>query len=390
MAGGAVAAPRGGRRTAYATLACTLVAGIVVFLESVVTNLPGSPWPVWWWVSFTLLVVVQLVATGLVPRPAGTPVNAWLTALVVLALTTFLLYADHGLTAAFIVVSAAAVARHASTRALAGVIALQTVVATTGIALVGWPVVDVVAGIVVYAGFQSFGALVVLAARRETEARHELTQTHAALRSTVARLEEVSRDAERLRISRDLHDVIGHQLTALILELEVASHHVGGSEAEQHVLRARTVAKGLLADVRATVGEMRTPPAALGPRLSAIARDVRGLEVSVRVVEDVPIDDETAQTILRCVQEAITNTLRHAEADHLDVVVEARRSGLQLRAVDDGRGAADVELGHGLTGMRERMEALGGSLEVRSRRGEGFVIEGRVPAADGLPVREPA
>lgn len=373
-------APREGRRTAWATLACTLVAGVVVFLESVVTDLPGSPWPVWWWCSFALLVAVQLVATGLVPRPAPVPERVWLVALVVLALTTFLLYAEHGLTGAFLVVSAAAVARHASTRALLGVITLQTLAASTGIALSDWPLVDVVAGVFVFAGFQAFGSLVVLAARRETEARHELARTHAELRATVAELEAVSREAERLRIARDLHDVMGHQLTALALELEVASHLVEDTEAREHVLRARTVAKGLLADVRGAVGDMRRPPQALEAVLTAIARDTPGLDVTVRVVERVPVDDATAEAVVRCTQEAITNTLRHADARRLDVLVEADHDGVHVRAVDDGRGTDAVVLGHGLTGMRERLEALGGRLEVRSSPGAGFAIDGRVPA----------
>lgn len=392
MASGAVPAPPEGRRTAFASLACTLVAGIVVFLESVLTDLPGPAQPAWWWCSFTLLLVVQLVATGLLPRPGMVSENVWLPAMVVLALSTFLLYADHGLTAAFIVVSAATVARHASTTALVAVIAVQTVAATAGIALAGWPIVDVVAGVVIYAGFQSFGALVVLAARRETEARHELAEAHAELRATVARLEAVSRDAERLRIARDLHDVIGHQLTALILELEVASHLVDDdTSTEEHVLRARTVAKGLLADVRAAVGEMRKAPQELESMLAAVARDVPGLAVSVEVVESVPIDDETAQTILRCAQEAITNTLRHAGAGRLDLFVEADQRGVRVRAVDDGCGTDSLVPGHGLTGMRERIEALGGSLDVRSSAGGGFVIDGVVPRpAASEPTARPA
>lgn len=384
MASRATPGLREGRRTAYATLACTLVAGIVVFLESVVTDLPGAAEPAWWWMSYVLLVLVQLVATGLLPRLGGIPSTAWLVVMVVLALCTFLLYPDHGLTASFIVVSAATVARQASPRAVVAVIALQTAVATAGVAAAGWPLVDVVAGVVVYAGFQTFGAVVVLVARRETEARHELALTHTELRAAVAQLQAATRDAERLRIARDLHDVMGHQLTALALELEVASHLVGeapgrASTAEEHVLRARAVAKGLLADVRAAVGEMRAGPQALEPILVALASDVPGLEVSVRVDETVPIDDDRAQVIVRCAQEAITNTLRHAGAERLDVVVASDRTGIRVRAVDDGRGATDVVPGHGLTGMRERLEALGGSLDIRSSPGGGFTVQGHLP-----------
>lgn len=370
--------PKAGRRTAYALLACTLVAGIVVLLEAVLTDLPGPVLPVWWWVSYAVLLVVQLIATGLVRPPARLPSAVWLTALVALSLGTFLLYPDHGLTAALLVVSAATVARHASTRAVVGVILLQSVAAVVAIAMIGWPIADVVAGAFVYPGFQAFGALVVHAARRETEARHELAETHAELRSTMALLETASRDAERMRIARDLHDVVGHQLTALALELEVASHLVE-DRASEHVVRGRSIAKQLLEDVRAAVAQMRQGPEDLRPMLAELSQNVPGLDVSVQVDASVQVEGEYAQAIVRCTQEAITNTLRHGGATRLDVRVGSDETGTFVHAVDDGRGIPRVVPGHGLTGMRERIEALGGTLKVSSSPGNGFAIEGRLP-----------
>lgn len=381
--------PRAGRRTAYASLACTAVAGAVVLLEATLTDLPGPAWPAWWWVSYVVLVLVQLVATGLVPPPPGTDRRVWLPALVVTALGTFLLYPDHGLTAALIVVSAANVARYASGRAVIGVIVLQSVAAVAAVALVGAPFVDVVAGAVVYPGFQAFGALVVLAARRETEARQELARTHARLRSTMALLEAASRDAERMRIARDLHDVVGHQLTALAIELEVATHLVAGGQVEEHVTRARAVAKGLLEDVREAVAQMRLTSDDLRPALAGLAGNAPGIEVAVDVEPSLEVSGERAQVIVRCVQEAITNTLRHGGAARLEVTVASEPAGLVVRAADDGCGSARVVPGHGLTGMRERLESLGGSLAVVSTPGEGFVLEGRLPTADG-PAEAPA
>lgn len=371
--------PRTGRRTANALLACTLVAGAVVLLEATLTDLPCPIWPLWWWLSYSLLVIIQLVATGLVRPPPWIPSHVWLPALVVSALWTFLLYPDHGLTAAVIVVSAAAVARYGSTRAVVAVITVQSLAAITASAMRGGPLADILAGAVVYPGFQAFGALVVLAARRETEARHELADTHAELRTTAALLEAATRDAERVRIARDLHDMIGHQLTALALELEVASHLVDQGTANEHVLRARTIAKGLLEDVRTAVAQIREGPDGLRPMLAELTHNVPGLEVSVRIEPGVQVEGERAQAIVRCTQEAITNTLRHGRAERLDVTVETDPSGVRLRAVDDGQGTARVVPGHGLTGMRERLEALGGSLKVSSSTGKGFAIEGLIP-----------
>lgn len=362
-------------------MACTLVAGAVVLIEATLTELPGPAWPQLWWTSYAVLIVVQSIATGLVPAPTAVPDAVWLPALVVCALGTFLLYPDHGLTAAIIVVSAAAVARHASKRAVVAVIALQSAAAIVAVTLTGWPLADILAGAVVYPGFQAFGAVVVLAARRETEARQQLAKTHAALRSTVPLLAAATRDAERIRIARDLHDMVGHQLTALALELEVASHLVGQDEAGDHVVRARAVTKRLLVDVRAAVAQMRLGPGELGPMLEELADDVPGLDVSIHVEPLLRVEGETAQTILRCAQEAVTNTLRHAGADKLEVLVHADGNDVVVRAVDDGCGTDGIVPGHGLTGMRERLEALGGSLALSSGAGTGFVIEARLPHA---------
>lgn len=379
MSGQLRAERRTGRRTAYACLACTLVAGAVVLLEAMLTDLPGPAWPAAWWSAYVVLVPVQLVATGLTPAPPRLPERLWLPAFIATALGTFLLYPDHGLTAALIVVSAATVARYASGRAVVAVIALQSVAAVAAVALAGAPLVDVLAGAVVYPGFQAFGALVVLAARRETEARRELAHTHAKLRSTIALLEAATRDAERMRIARDLHDVVGHQLTALALELEVASHLVQEDRAGVHVRRARAVAKGLLEDVRRTVAQIRLTSHDLRPALAELAGNAPGIDVAVSVDPSLELAGEPAEVIVRCVQEAITNTLRHGGAARVDVSIAADGDHVLLRAVDDGRGTDEVVPGHGLTGMRERLDALGGSLQVASGRDRGFAIEARLP-----------
>lgn len=357
-------------------LACTAVVGIAVALEQSMTDHPGPALPVLWWVAYGLFLVCLTLTTGLVPRPSAVPETALLSALVGIAIVTFSLFPVQGWTAILFVVTAAIAARLVSPRLAVAVVAVQTAVLAVGIAFGGWPFTDVVLGVVAYGGFQAFGALMVLAARRETEARHELAATHAELRSAMAVLEATSRDSERLRIARDLHDVVGHQLTALALELEVASH---SEDPAVHVRRAREIAKGLLGDVRSTVGQMRDRAQPLEPSLMALARDVPGLTVSVTVAGADEIGGEETGVILRCAQEAITNTLRHAGADRLDLLVDAGPEGVRLLASDDGRGVERVEPGHGLNGMRERVESLGGSLVVHTSPGSGFRLVCELP-----------
>lgn len=231
-----------------------------------------------------------------------------------------------------------------------------------------------------YLGYSSFTYVLSLVARRETDSRAELRQLNSELRATRELLAESSRIAERVRIARDLHDVVGHHLTALSLNLETATHLVDG-KARDYVERSRSLAKLLLTDVRDVVGQMRE-----GDTLNvseALRRLVEGLP-SPRVHLNLPDnfavkDPQRAQVIMRCVQEIITNAVRHARAKNLWIDFEEGPDGLTLSARDDGRGGADVKPGHGLTGMGERLEQLGGRLRWDAGHGRGFHLQAWLP-----------
>jgi signal transduction histidine kinase len=115
---------------------------------------------------------------------------------------------------------------------------------------------------------------------REVRMRTELARAHVELRAAGVLLEESARTAERLRISRELHDLIGHQLTVLTLSLE-AARHLEGEQSRRQVERADQVARELLGDVRATVGEMRARPRDLGAALRGMVEGMPGLEVEI-------------------------------------------------------------------------------------------------------------
>ncbi|MDA2804704.1 sensor histidine kinase [Nocardiopsis suaedae] len=202
--------------------------------------------------------------------------------------------------------------------------------------------------------------LSVTAILQEQRMRRELAEAHVELQAAGVLLEESARTAERLRISRDLHDLIGHQLTVLTLELEAARHREG-DRAREHVEQAGRVARDLLADVRSTVEALRTDPReGLAASLVRIGADAPGLDVAVEVADGVRPDEEQAEALVRAVKEIVTNTLRHADARELWIDLVLDRGTIRLTAADDGRGAADPRPGNGLTGMRERFEALGG------------------------------
>ena len=99
--------------------------------------------------------------------------------------------------------------------------------------------------------------------------------------------------------------------------------------------------------------------------------------------ESVDVDDAAqAHALLRCVQEIITNTARHAAARNLWIRVERRPDGIAIHARDDGRGAAEVTWGNGLKGMRERFEEHAGRVEITSAAGRGFEVHGFMPRAE--------
>ena len=185
---------------------------------------------------------------------------------------------------------------------------------------------------------------------REQRMRRELTEAHVELQAASVLLSESARTAERLRISRDLHDLIGHQLTVLALELETARHR-DGEQAREHVERANGVARELLADVRSTVGELRVEPLDLAAALTRVVRDLPGLEVQIDVAPDVDVGEEQAAAFVRAVQEIVTNALRHAGARTLRIEVSSERGGAVLSAVDDGAGARKLTVGNGLRGL---------------------------------------
>ncbi|MEO8160964.1 MAG: sensor histidine kinase [Arenimonas sp.] len=244
----------------------------------------------------------------------------------------------------------------------------------------GFPPVFAVLQAVMYAGYSSFTFITGLVARQQAQAREEQRRLNAELRATRALLAESSRMSERLRISRELHDLLGHHLTALSLNLEVAGHLTEG-KALEHVRQSHTLAKLLLTDVREAVSEMREEKGIdLTNALRVLVEGVPALDVQLDLPEGLQIEDpECAQVLLRCAQEIITNTVRHAGASHLSLRLSKDGEGLRLQARDDGRGAEGAVPGNGLRGMRERLSACGGQVDIITAPGQGFALDVRIP-----------
>jgi signal transduction histidine kinase len=243
-----------------------------------------------------------------------------------------------------------------------------------------FPPVLAVLQAILYIGYSSFTFITGLVARQQALARDEQRRLNSELRATRALLAESSRMSERLRISRELHDLLGHHLTALSLNLEVAGHLAEG-KALDHVRQSHTLAKLLLTDVREAVSEMREERGIdLTNALRVLVEGVPALRVDLDLPDRLQIDDpDRAQVLLRCAQEIITNCVRHAGASHLKVRMTQDDNEIILQASDNGGGCERAVPGNGLRGMRERLSAYGGRVDIITAPGQGFALTVRLP-----------
>jgi len=231
----------------------------------------------------------------------------------------------------------------------------------------------------VYFTFQLFGAFTARMAQEEREAKQALAAVNAELRVATGMLDMSSRAEERLRIARDLHDLLGHHLAALSINLEVASHLTEG-EANQRIGKSQSLTKLLLSDVRDAVSRLREDePVDLAAALHSIREAVPSPAIHIDGDANSVTDPDIARTALRAVQEIVTNAVRHSGARNLWMTLTTRDQTLAIDARDDGGGTDHVQFGNGLRGMRERVQQSGGTMDVRSMRGQGFEVHISLP-----------
>jgi len=224
-----------------------------------------------------------------------------------------------------------------------------------------------------------------LVAKQQAQARDEQGRLNSELRATRLLLAESARVNERTRISRELHDLLGHHLTALSLNLEVAGHLSEG-RAKEHVQQAHTLARLLLTDVREAVSQLREGGSIdLAVALRPLAENVPSLDIHMDIQAPLTMDDpERAHVLLRCTQEIITNAVRHAGARNLWIAASRTDGCITMSARDDGRGTDQLVAGHGLRGMRERLQQHGGDLKIETRPQAGFSLELTLPASASI------
>ena len=233
-----------------------------------------------------------------------------------------------------------------------------------------------------YCSFQGFAALVMRYAAQAEAAGEAVRAANADLLATRSLLAESARDGERLRLSRELHDVAGHKLTALKLNLAALARDArfAGDDTVQTCAR---LADELLADIRGVVQQMREGEGMeLGTALASLGDSFPRPRLQLEVDEGARAASlAQAEALLRAVQEGLTNAARHSQAQTLWVVLQREDGGLRLDIRDDGRGRGELQPGIGLRGMRERFEALGGHFHCRRSDTGGVHLQAWLPVA---------
>jgi signal transduction histidine kinase len=218
----------------------------------------------------------------------------------------------------------------------------------------------------------------------------ELAEANAQLAAYATQAEELAMTQERNRLAREIHDSLGHTLTIVNVQIEAARVVMGSDpdRALDAMNKAQELTQRGLARVRESVAALRESPVSNRPLSEAIASLVKEAQSNGIVTEFTiagepqPLEHKVALALYRAAQEGLTNVRRHARASRVDVRLDFQPDKVHLEVRDNGVGAADTEGGFGLLGIRERMQLLGGRLQVSTGAGKGFRLTASVPTSD--------
>jgi two-component system sensor histidine kinase DesK len=265
--------------------------------------------------------------------------------------------------ASFFIFGSALIANGFDTRTAIGILAAQLVVGLAPSYLLGMPWWFYMASIVI-SGL--IGALTIQGRAREA--------THAKLQLAQEEVERLAKLAERERIARDLHDLLGHSLSIVVLKSELTRKLMASDpvRAAQEVAEIEKIARQGLADVRQAI---------TGYRSSGLAAEIEhvrdtlteaGIDTTIEA-RPIPLGPAQETALSLALREAATNVIRHAGATKCHIRFYAQDGSALMEVQDDGRGG-DAPFGNGLSGMRERIQALGGILRRETERGTRLMV----------------
>lgn len=235
--------------------------------------------------------------------------------------------------------------------------------------------------------------ILVLSERKQREQRlayekltKELEYLNLQLNESMALSEKLASEAERRRIAGEIHDSLGHDLTGLILTLEAGKRLMNHNleSAKTYWDKALQVSRTALSSVRELVSEKRESYfefelSSLLEKIACEAQALTGLQIELDVKpRGLCLSSKVNLNLYRIFQEAITNTLRHANADRVQISISVDQESVSFSYCDNGAGTNKIEAGNGLMGMKERIAEHGGVISFQSQRGKGFKISGHV------------
>jgi two-component system sensor histidine kinase DesK len=203
------------------------------------------------------------------------------------------------------------------------------------------------------------------------------------LRKANEEIEHLAKLAERERIARDLHDVLGHTLSVITLKSELAGKLIDRDprRAGKEIREVEEISRQALAEVRDAIRGYRAKGLAAELAQAKATLETAGVSVQCDAATTVQLPAMQESVLSLAVREGVTNVVRHAGASKCSLRIEQQNGSCRLEIADDGQGFSSME-GNGLRGMRERVEMLGGTLERRNKSGTTITIT--------LPLKEVA
>ncbi|MDF2855417.1 MAG: sensor histidine kinase, partial [Neobacillus sp.] len=243
-------------------------------------------------------------------------------------------------------------------------------------------------GLGVIEGFFFFGIGLAVAKVLEAEKKTQMLleenrRQNQLLEEYAKQIEKITLLEERNRLARDLHDTIGHTFTSVIMGLDAVSFllKTSADKAKEHVDGLSTVMRSSLGEIRGYIHQIspNTDREELSDQLKKIANEF-AFHTKTKIYfehigpQEMNISSQGTITLIRCLQEALTNAVRHGQASEINITLMQEPNYMMLTVKDNGIGINDKEFGFGLTGMKERLESLHGELSMESRSNEGTTI----------------
>jgi two-component system sensor histidine kinase DesK len=212
-------------------------------------------------------------------------------------------------------------------------------------------------------------------------------RAHKKLVRAQEEIEHLAKVAERERIARDLHDVLGHTLSVIILKSELASKLIGrdAERAQKEIGEVEQISRQALSEVRDAIRGYRSQGLAAELAQAKSTLETAGLCVHCDAASVLRLPAVQESVLSLAVREAVTNVVRHAQARHCSLHLQQQNGSCRLEIEDDGRGGFHLE-GNGLRGMRERVEMLGGTIVRETKNGTRLTIT--LPLNDATPQTE--